>query len=302
MKVFSSYMITIEHQGLTVEQYLKLVLHCSGRKLQKLTRQKGLRLNNKPVFLQRKLKPGDCLQIAITEDTHCGIRPEQGPIEILYEDNYLLVLNKPPRQLVHPAGQTTGGTLANFLAFQLQQRGMSGIVRAVHRIDRDTSGCVLFAKDAHSQSVLTQQLAAKLVKRTYWALVKGSDLPLSGTIDAPIGPHPTLANRRAIHANGEPAVTHFRLLRSFSDASLLELSLETGRTHQIRVHLAHLGHPIIGDGMYGVRTSWMPRQALHAASISFRKIKQAEELTVHAPLPADFASAIEYCASSPVSS
>lgn len=295
MKSFSSHIIAIEHQGLTVEQYLKQVVHCSGRKMQKLTRQKGLRLNNKPTFLQRKLKSGDCLQVLIIEDTRLRIQPEQGDIDILYEDEYLLVLNKPPRQLVHPTGQTNSGTLANFLAFQLQQRGIFNVIRPVHRIDRDTSGCVLFAKDSHSQFILDQQLAAKLMKRTYWALVKGIDLPASGTINAPIGPHPSLPNRRTINKNGEPAVTHFRLLRTFSEASLLELTLETGRTHQIRVHLAHLGYPIIGDGMYGVRASWMPRQALHAASIRFTQIKREEELTIHAPLPADFASAIEYC-------
>ncbi|KYZ75504.1 RNA pseudouridine synthase [Anaerosporomusa subterranea] len=296
MKSFSSYMIAMEHQDKTVENYLKQILQCSGRKIQRLTRQKGLLLNGKPTFLQKKLKLGDKLQVLISEDAGFGVKPEQGVVEILYEDEYLLVINKPARQLVHPTGQTTSGTLANFLAFELQQRSILSAIRAVHRIDRDTSGCVMFAKDSHSQFILAQQLSARTIKRTYWALVKGVVSPPSGTINAPIGSHPNQPNRRAINEQGEPAVTHYRTLRTFPDASLLELTLETGRTHQVRVHLAHLGYPIIGDGMYGVRVSWMLRQALHAEAISFNHIKKEEELTIHAPLPADFAKAIDYCA------
>lgn len=295
MKSFSSYMIAMEHREITVENYLKQNLQFSGRKIQKLTRQRGLLLNGKPTFLQKKLKAGDSLQVLIFEDADFGVKPEQGVVEILYEDEYLLVINKPARQLVHPTGQTTSGTLANFLAFQLQQRGILSAIRAVHRIDRDTSGCIMFAKDSRSQFILTQQLSARRIKRTYWALVKGVVSAPSGTINAPIGPHPNLPNRRAINEQGEPAVTHYRVLRTFSDASLLELTLDTGRTHQVRLHLAHLGYPIIGDGMYGVRVPWMLRQALHAASISFNHIKKEDELTIHAPLPTDFAKAIDYC-------
>lgn len=296
MKSFSAYTIAIEHGEITVENYLKHVLQCSGRSIQRLTRQKGLRLNGKPTFLQRKLKTGDRLQVLIAEDANFGVNPELGTVDLLYEDEFLLVVNKPARQLVHPTGQTTGGTLANFLAFQLQQHGIVSAIRAVHRLDRDTSGCVMFAKDSRSQFILAHQLSAGIIKRTYWALVKGILSQPSGTINAPIGPHPNLPNRRAINEQGEPSVTHYQVLRTFSDASLLEVTLETGRTHQIRVHLAHLGYPILGDGMYGARVSWMLRQALHAVSISFNHIKTEEEFTIHAPLPTDFAKAIEYCA------
>lgn len=295
MRSYSFYTITDEYKDLTVEAYLKQVLQYSGRRIQKLTRQKGFLLNRKPSFLLKKLKPGDVLQVIIAGSESGGAKPEQGDAEILYEDEFILVANKPPRQLVHPAGQTMGGTLANFLAFHLRQRNLPGNPHAVHRLDRDTSGCVLFAKDSRSQYIMSQQLSAGQLSRKYLALVSGIVTPESGTINAPVGPHPSLPNRRVICEQGEPAVTHYRLVRTFSDASLLELALETGRTHQIRVHLAHLGHPIIGDGMYGTRVSWMPRQALHANSISFEHIETKAKLTVNAPLPADFINAVRRC-------
>lgn len=293
MKSFQTHKITPDHSGLTIENYLKQVLHYSGRKIQKLTRQKGIYLNGKAAFLQKPLKPQDTLRVLVIEDSAYGVQPEPGQIEILYEDDYLLVLNKPPYQLVHPAGRTTSGTLANYLACHLAGRGIVSTIRAVHRLDRDTSGCIICAKDARSQFLLEQQLQARVLKRTYWALVTGSIAPPAGIINAPLGPHPGLANRRTVSPTGETAVTHYRTLRSFSGAALLELMLDTGRTHQIRVHLAHLGHPVIGDRMYGVRSPLMPRQALHAAAVTFERLEDNRQMTVQAPLPADFTRALQ---------
>ncbi|MBP1764788.1 MAG: rluD 1 [Firmicutes bacterium] len=295
MKSYEKYPVQAEYAGLTVEEYLKQILHYSGRKIQKLTRLKGIRLNNKPAFLQKKVKPTDTLQIMVLEDRSGGIVPEAGNVEILYEDESLLVLNKPAGQLVHPTGRTTSGTLANFLAWHLQKCGGKGTVHPLHRLDRDTSGCILFAKDAHSQFLLEQQLNSGIVKRTYQALVQGVVDPPVGTIDAPIGAHPTQANRRAVSPQGDPAITNYLTLRTFEHAALLELTLETGRTHQIRLHLAHINHPLIGDGMYGIRAPWMKRQALHAISLSFHHLKDDREIVVHAPLPEDFSEAITYC-------
>ena len=293
MKSFQTHKVSQEHAGLTVENYLKQVLHYSGRKIQKLTRQKGIFLNGKSIFLQKPVKVNDTVRILVLEDVTYGVEPEPGAIEILYEDNYLLVINKPPYQLVHPTGQTTSGTLANHLAYHLAERGIMSTVRAVHRLDRETSGCVIFAKDSRSQSLLEEQLKARTLKRTYLALVQGLVEPPSGIINAPIGPHPTQPNRRAISAKGEEAITHYQTARTFSSASLLELTLDTGRTHQIRVHLAHLGYPIIGDRMYGTRSPLMSRQALHAVSISFEHLADKKLITVTAPLPADFARVID---------
>lgn len=288
----SSYTILPDHTGLTVEQYIKQILQISGRMIQKLTRQKGISLNGKPVFLKRKLQSGDTLTIQLPADRDYGVQPEAGPVEVLYEDACLLVINKPARQLVHPAGRTTTGTLANFLAYRLQQQGRTGTIRPVHRLDRDTSGCVIVAKDARSQALLEQQLRDRTLTRSYQALVTDPIEPPVGTIDAPIGPHPTLANRRAVNPQGETAVTHYRTLRSFSTTSLLELTLDTGRTHQIRVHLAHRGHPVVGDGMYGSRSPWIARQALHASAVRFRSPLDNREISVEAPLPKDFVHAL----------
>lgn len=294
MKSYTTYKVAKEHAGLALENYLKEILQYSGRKIQKLTRQKGILLNGKAVFLQKKIKSEDTLRVLNPEDTAYGVQPEKGPVEILYEDEYVLVLNKPAYQLVHPTGQTASGTLANYLAYELQQRSILTTVRPVHRLDRETSGCILFAKDSRSQFILEQQLKERSLKRLYWALVKGSAQPPSGTINAPIGPHPSQGNRRSISEKGEQAITHFQTIRSFPAVSLLELTLDTGRTHQIRLHLAHIGHPIIGDGMYGIRSSAIRRQALHAASITFRHIKDKHEITVEAPLPTDFANAVNH--------
>ncbi|HWR42589.1 RluA family pseudouridine synthase [Sporomusa sp.] len=288
MKSFQTHKVSQEHASLTIEDYLKQVLHYSGRKIQKLTRQKGIFLNGKAAFLQKQLKLQDTLRVLVVEDISYGVQPEAGNIEILYEDDYVLILNKPPYQLVHPTGQTTSGTLANYLAYHLAEKGVVSTVRPVHRLDRETSGCIIFAKDSRSQFLLEQQLKERVLKRTYWALTKGIVEPPAGTINAPIGPHPTSPNRRAIHAKGEEAVTHYQTIRRFSDASLMELSLDTGRTHQIRVHLAHLGYPIIGDRMYGVRSPLMSRQALHAVSITFEHLGDNRQITVNAPLPLDF--------------
>lgn len=292
MKLFSTHNITPEHEGLTIEQYLKQVLLYSGRKLQKLTRLKGIRLNGKPAFLQRKLKAADHLQVMTFADTSYGVQPEPGQVDILYEDDHLMVLNKPAGQLVHPTGQTTSGTLANYLAFHLQQHRITATIRPIHRLDRDTSGCVIFGKNAQSQAQLEQQLKEKVLQRTYLALVKGIIQPAAGTIDAPIGPHPSKPNRRAITSQGQTAVTNYQTIRIFQDASLVELSLETGRTHQIRLHLAHAGFPILGDGMYGVRSPLITRQALHAASVTFNHLGNQRKITVTAPLAIDIENAI----------
>lgn len=301
MKSFHTYKIAAEHAGQTVEEYLKQVLQHSGRTIQKLTRQQGVFLNGRKTYLQKKLKSDDTLRIPALQDRSYGVEPEQGGIEILFEDNYVMVLNKPAFQLVHPAGRTASGTLSNYLAYHWQQQGVVNAIRPIHRLDRDTSGCILFAKDAHSQFLLEQQLSSRLLKRTYQALVQGKVEPASGTIDAPIAPHPRMPNRRAVSANGEPALTHYRTLRSFQNYTLLELVLDTGRTHQIRIHAAHIGHPVIGDGMYGIRVPWMLRQALHAASVSFLDLQHGREVTVDAPLPPDFHQAIKHVTENDVS-
>ena len=283
-----------EHNGLTVEGYLREILKISGRRIQKLTRHQGILLNGKTVFLQRKLKAGDVLAISILNDVSYGVHPEPGVLDILYEDAHLIVLNKQPNLLVHPTGRTFSGTLANFLAYYFQEKGEVITIRPLHRLDRDTSGCVVFAKDAQIQAALAAQLHSGQLKRTYQAVVEGKVEPSAGLINAPLAPNPTMANRRVVSAQGEPAITGYSTLANFAKATLLELSLETGRTHQIRVHLAHIGHPIIGDRMYGRRSPYISRQALHAVSLSLIHPVGRHPLKVRAPLPADLQQLIKF--------
>lgn len=295
MKVFRTHIVTKDQSGFTIETLLKQELHYSGRKLQKLTRQKGLFLNKKAAFLKKQVKENDVLRILLSADADYGVLPEEGALTICYEDDNLFVLNKPPFQLVHPTGWTTAGTLANHLAWHLQKRGVTITMRPVHRLDRDTSGCILFAKNDQSQFILEQQLKSGRLKRTYTALVHGVVQPASGTIDAPIGEHPDHPNRRWVVTQGERAITHYKTIETLSNASLLEVILETGRTHQIRVHLAHLGHPVIGDTMYGLSSPLINRQALHAGAIIFQKPGDEQTITVTAPLPDDFLQALARC-------
>ncbi|MBC2727722.1 RluA family pseudouridine synthase [Desulfosporosinus sp.] len=293
MKSYITYPIVEEHEGLTVEVYLKQILEYSGRKIQKLTRQKGIVLNKKPVFLQKRVKTGDILRVLTLEDSSYGVEPEQGLVDVLYEDKYLIVLNKPSGLLVHPAGQTSRGTLSNYLAHYYQQQGVVCTTRPIHRLDRETSGCVLFAKDSHTQAQLDKGLKEGTLKRTYQAVVHGIIHPSSGTIIAPIGPHLTKPNRRAVNQKGDEAITHYTTLQSFSEASLLELSLDTGRTHQIRVHLSHSGHPIIGDRMYGKGSTLIAGQTLHAVSLEFPHPVEQRKITAVAPFPISFLRVLE---------
>ncbi len=297
MKSYQTYPVQNEHQGLTVEEYLKRVLQYSGRKLQKLTRHKGILLNKKTVFLQKKVKTGDILSVLIQEDLSYGVLPEEGIVDILYEDAHIIVLNKPAKMLVHPAGQTTHGTLANYLAYYFHQKREIFTIRPLHRLDRDTSGCVVFAKDSQTQSLLEQQLQQGSLKRLYYALVEGHVEPQEETIDLPLGVHPKMPNRRIVSQEGERAVTHYRTISmdkitSMDKISLLELNLETGRTHQIRVHLAYIGHPVLGDTMYGRRSPLISRQALHAHTIMFTHPHTGAPITVSAPVSEDFKNII----------
>ncbi|ODA42793.1 RluA family pseudouridine synthase [Desulfosporosinus sp. BG] len=292
MKTYDNYTVAAEHEGLTVETYLKQIVQCPGRRIQKLTRANGILLKGRKVFLQKKVKAGDILQVLVLTDQAYGVRPEEGEINVLYEDAQIIVLDKAAGQLVHPAGQTDGGTLANFLAHYFQTKRVLITIRPLHRLDRDTSGCVAFAKDAHTQTEMERQLQSGAFKRTYLAIVQGI-LKQKGVIDAPIGHCPNKPNRRMTRPDGDQAITYYRTIQTLSDASLLELSLTTGRTHQIRVHLAHIGHAILGDGMYGRRSSIIGRQALHASMLCFRHPRTAQVVTVNAPFPADMGRVID---------
>ena len=288
---FSIYTVTEQEASLSVRDFLK-IHHVSARQVQKLTRSKGILLNGRPAFLKATLRAGDIVKIKQTVPQESSIQAEDLPIEVLYEDDYLIALNKPPRQLVHPAGHTTSGTLSNALAYYLKHSGKPVCFHPIHRLDRDTSGCVLFAKSADVQRELEKQRDTHTLTRTYRALVSGIPTEPEGTITFPIGAHPTLANRRAVRDDGDTAVTHYRTVSTYDNAALVELNLETGRTHQIRLHLSAIDLPILGDNMYGKRSALIKRQALHAVETSFIHPKTNGHITIKAPLTADIVMAI----------
>lgn len=217
--------------------------------------------------------------------------PEPVDFDIVYEDDDMIVVNKPVSLVVHPAAGNWSGTLLNGLLYrfpELTQLPRAGIV---HRLDKDTSGLMVVARSLVAQVALVEQLQARTVSRTYWAFAQGH-IDKSGTVDAPIGRHPTARTKMAVVKSGKEARTHYRLLRSFYNCCLVELKLETGRTHQIRVHMAEIGHPLIGDPVYGnlkqdPDISMLERQALHAKALGLKHPVSGELMSWEVDLPAD---------------
>ena len=235
-----------------------------------------------------ELKSGDQVEVDIPEAAPSDIVPQDIPLRIVYEDECLAVVFKPGGMVVHPAAGNHDGTMVNALLYQMDGLiGIGGVERpgVVHRIDKDTSGLLLVAKTDRAHLSLSQQIAAHSVDRAYKAIVIGHMKQTSGDVDAPIGRHPGDRKKMAIVPNGKPAQTHWRVLEELRGASLLECVLSTGRTHQIRVHMASLGHPVLGDPVYGPKKSPYPvegGQLLHAGKIGFTHPLTGERLTFEA--------------------
>lgn len=292
------YIVADRYAGMLLEEYLKNVMEVSARQRQKLFFSHGVYVNGGSAHTKRVLKAGDMVAIRQFKDTSYGAAPEVGAVDIIYEDNDVVVANKPAGILVHPAGRTESGTLANYLAGYFQQKKQMVTIRPVHRLDRDTTGCVLFAKSGRVQTILERMLAEGRIHRSYEAVIVGDADGLAakfpdGAIDAPIAKDVFKPNRRVVSAEGQRAVTHFQVLKRGQEMSLLSLWLETGRTHQIRVHLADSGYPVLGDRMYGRRAKSLNRQALHAAALEFVHPITGESLKLAAKRPDDFARLVE---------
>jgi 23S rRNA pseudouridine1911/1915/1917 synthase len=226
--------------------------------------------------------------------------PEDIPIVLRYSDARVLVVSKPPGLVTHPAAGHPSGTLVNALLALGEPLAAGASTRPgiVHRLDKDTSGLLLIAKDDAAQSYLVDALRSRRVQRVYLALVRGRPGSETGTIEAPIGRHPVRRRLMAVVASGRPAVTHYRILGSTGSVSLLEVSLETGRTHQIRVHLSHLGHPVVGDRTYGggggaAAALGLTRPFLHASRVAFPHPDDGRTVEVEDPLPPDLESALD---------
>lgn len=279
-----------------LDKYLSLIFPEQSRSFfQKLIKDGQIRVNEKTEKANYRLKTQDLIEVSIPEAVETPILPENIPLDILYEDDDLLIVNKPKGMVVHPSAGHYTGTLVNAIMYHCKDSlsGINGEIRPgiVHRIDMDTTGSLIVCKNDESHVFVAEQIKEHSVVRKYRGIVCGHVKEEEGTIHAPIGRHPVERKKMAINEkNGKDAITHYRVLEHFANYTYMEFQLETGRTHQIRVHMASIGHPLLGDTLYssGKSPYKLQGQTLHAMTIGFIHPRTKEYLEVSAPLPEYF--------------
>jgi 23S rRNA pseudouridine1911/1915/1917 synthase len=281
--------------GLRLDQALARLLPRESRsRLARLVEEGAVRVDGERARPRDRLRGGERLEVTLVpRPEEAAFRPEAIGLDVVHEDEDVLVVAKPAGLVVHPGSGNWAGTMLNALLHRVP--ALASLPRAgiVHRLDKDTSGLLVVAKNEAALQDLVRQLQARTVKRTYLAIARGA-VPDEGTVEAPIGRHPTQRTRMAVVRGGKPAVTHYRVRERFAAHTLLECDLETGRTHQIRVHLASIGHPLEGDPVYGGRGERrLPRQALHAWKLAFAHPRTGRTVRFTAPPPADFEALVE---------
>lgn len=283
-----TYTIKPEQEGMQLLDFLRSKGFSRGILSSMKADKNAIQLNGERGFGKSVLQAGDSLHIHIPEaDNTENILPVKMDLSILYEDEDILVINKAADMPVHPSIGNYDNTLANGVTWYFKEKGQQFVYRCINRLDRDTTGALILAKNPYSAAVLSAQMKQRQIRRTYLAIVQGI-APEQGTIDAPIGrAADSTIERQVDFANGESAVTHYERLATYHSYSLIELHLETGRTHQIRVHMKHIGHPLLGDFLYHPEDHSISRQALHCASLTFTHPITGETLTINAKLPED---------------
>lgn len=278
-----------QYHHTSLSHFLKTAISASKPIIHFWMEHQKVRLNQKPAHHAAKVSQGDQIIIDLFETEESDVTPEYGELEVLFEDEHLLIVQKPAGRPTHPNEQGQTGTLANLVAFHFQANGEEKRVRHIHRLDQDTSGTVIFAKHRLAHAALDQMLSKKTIKRTYIAIAEGLFKKKKGTIDAAIGRDKHHAVRRRISPTGQKAVTHFQVMDMNKRLQLtaVKLQLETGRTHQIRVHLSSLGHPLAGDTLYDGVREYINRCALHAKQVDMKHPFTGEHLIIEAPLPPD---------------
>ena len=283
------YIIDEVSAGLRVEQFLRRKRY-SGQNLSEIKRMpKSILVNGVHYYMRQELSTGDHLQVRICETQNSEkIPPTKLPLDIVYEDEDLLVLNKPAGMPIHPSLNNYTNSIANALAYYFQSQGKPFIFRCCNRLDRDTSGLTIVSKHLVSGSILSDMTKYREVHREYLAIARGSVTPSEGTIQAPLGrKEGTIIERTVDWEHGEDAVTHYKVVKEANGHSLVSLRLETGRTHQIRIHMKYLGYPLIGDYLYNPDMEYMTRQALHSHHMEFTHPITGEHMSFTAPLPED---------------
>ena len=289
MERIITYVIDTTSAGLRIEQYLRR----RGYSYQNLARLKKMResilLNGAWTYMRTAVKDDDILTVHIQEpESSPNIPPLKLPLDIVYEDEDIVVVNKPAGMPIHPSLNNYENSLANGLMYYYQEQGKPFIFRCTNRLDRDTSGLTVVAKHMVSSSILSGMGVRHEITREYLAVVRGVLKPSEGTIDAPIGrTGSSMIERKIDFENGERAVTHYRAIKEQNGHSLVSLILETGRTHQIRVHMKYIGRPLVGDYLYNPDMEYITRQALHSYRLAFAHPVTGEKMEFTAPLPED---------------
>ena len=294
--------VTEEYDGERIDKFLAVSLPDLTRSyLQKLIKEGQVLLSEKPVKASYRLSAGEIVRLDIPEPEELNVEPEDIPLDILYEDSVIIIVNKPKQMVVHPAPGHPNHTLVNALLFHCKDdlSGINGVLRPgiVHRIDMDTTGSLLVCKTDEAHQKLAGQLKEHSIKRVYEAIVHGNIKEDQGTIKAPIGRHPTDRKKMSIHAKqARDAITHYKVLKRSGTYTYIRCELETGRTHQIRVHMASISHPLLGDPLYGPSRcpiKGLVGQTLHARTIGIIHPVTGEYLEVDAPLPEYFEDLLE---------
>lgn len=290
------FQITEEYEGERIDKCMAMLVDSLSRSyIQRLIRDGQVLVNGSPVKVSCQVQTDDEVAFTLPPSQEPDIRPENIPLDILYEDGDLLVVNKPKGMVVHPAAGHYSGTLVNGVMYHCGRElsGINGVMRPgiVHRIDRDTTGSLIICKNDKAHSHIAAQLKEHSITRRYRAICYGVLKDEKGIIDKPIGRHPSDRKKMAVRADGKRAVTHYRVLQHFREYTYIECELETGRTHQIRVHMASIGHPLLGDEVYapGRKSPFsLQGQTLHAMTIGFFHPSTGDYLEVNAPLPEYF--------------
>ena len=291
---------TADRPGERADAFLaRVVPDLTRSAAQRLLEAGAVRLAGRPVRKNYRTAPGDVLEVDIPAPQPVDLVPQDIPLDIVYEDGDVIVVNKPVGMVVHPAPGHSDGTLVNALLYHCGNTlsGINGTLRPgiVHRIDRDTSGLIIAAKNDAAHAALSAQLSDHTLARTYECLVSGNMKQDSGTVDAPIGRSSADRKKMAVVPGGRRAVTHWEVVARYPGVTHLRCRLETGRTHQIRVHLAYIGHPILGDTVYGAKkpVPGLTGQCLHATGLRFLHPRTGEPVELHCPLPEEFTRMLE---------
>ncbi|MBM7869351.1 23S rRNA pseudouridine1911/1915/1917 synthase [Clostridium pascui] len=293
------FLITEENKGKRLDAFLTENFDGKSRSfIQGLIEKEEVLVNSNIKKSNYKLRVGDEVQVNIPDPTHVNIEPEDIPIDIIYEDSDIIVVNKPQGMVVHPAPGNYEGTLVNALLNHCSDlSGINGVARPgiVHRIDKDTSGILVVAKNDNAHNKLSEQFKEHSITRVYLALVEGIIKEDEGTVDAPLARHPKERIKIAIVPGGRRAVTHYKVIKRFKDHTLVECKLETGRTHQIRVHMCHIGHPLVGDPVYGYKKQKfnLEGQMLYAQKLGFVHPKTNEYVEFQCDIPSYFKNVLD---------